>query len=538
MAKILLVEDDNNLREIYEARLQAEGYTIVSAMDGEEALVVAKKENPDLIISDVMMPRISGFEMLDILRNTDGLKSVKVIMLTALGQAEDKTRADSLGADRYLVKSQVTLEDIVKAAQELLGPASSDQQAATQPAAPQPQAAAVQPQSVIPVTAPPQPVAVAAAPTPPAPQAAPVVTTPPVAPAAPPQPVATPPSIAPQSPSARPAPVVVTPRPFATPTAPVVPTQPASTPPVAPSAPVGGAPQVQQPAVTAEPAVPTSEPTQVAPAAEPVPTILASSPTPAVAPAPQPMPTPTEPISAPEPPATSSAPDPTPSPQATAPTPQPAAPVTANATAEEEQFIKDQIESFVRQGQTPTPPVAPAPQAAPAQQDTASNVVMTKALENLMSAAGDTTPAPQPAPEPQPPQPMPASKDGLAQMPAPAVVAPQPQPEPAPEPTPAAPPEPTVDEGEEDGVTVAHKKIISPISSGVETRPGLDELMAREGVNFDDKPHVSDTVDNTLNAAGMQVSQHPPGHVIAPNPGSSAGSSDIDKPVDPNSIAL
>ena len=90
MAKILLVEDDNNLREIYEARLQAEGYDIVSAMDGEEALVVAKKEKPDLIISDVMMPRISGFEMLDILRNTDGLKEVKVIMLTALGQAEDK----------------------------------------------------------------------------------------------------------------------------------------------------------------------------------------------------------------------------------------------------------------------------------------------------------------------------------------------------------------------------------------------------------------------------------------------------------------
>jgi two-component system KDP operon response regulator KdpE/two-component system response regulator VicR len=119
-SKILLVEDDNNLREIYEARLQAEGYAIVTAKDGEEALVVAKAEKPDLIISDVMMPRISGFEMLDILRNTDELKYTKVIMLTALGQADDKTRADSLGADRYLVKSQVTLEDIVKAAHELI----------------------------------------------------------------------------------------------------------------------------------------------------------------------------------------------------------------------------------------------------------------------------------------------------------------------------------------------------------------------------------------------------------------------------------
>ncbi len=120
MAKVLLVEDDNNLREIYEARLQAEGYTIVSAKDGEEALVVAKAEKPDLIISDVMMPKISGFEMLDILRNTPEIQATKVIMLTALGQSEDQSRANKLGADRYLVKSQVTLEDIVKASHELL----------------------------------------------------------------------------------------------------------------------------------------------------------------------------------------------------------------------------------------------------------------------------------------------------------------------------------------------------------------------------------------------------------------------------------
>src|SRR6266568_4880508 len=101
MSKILLVEDDNNLREIYEARLQAEGYTIVTAKNGEEALVIAKQDRPDLIISDVMMPNISGFEMLDILRNTEGLKNIQVIMLTALGQSEDQERAGHLGADRY-----------------------------------------------------------------------------------------------------------------------------------------------------------------------------------------------------------------------------------------------------------------------------------------------------------------------------------------------------------------------------------------------------------------------------------------------------
>ena len=131
MAKILLVEDDNNLREIYEARLQAEGYDIVAARDGEEALTVAMKERPDLIISDVMMPKISGFDMLDIIRSTEETKNVKVIMMTALSQAEDKERATKLGADRYLVKSQVTLEDVAKVAREVLnGESDQDKPAA------------------------------------------------------------------------------------------------------------------------------------------------------------------------------------------------------------------------------------------------------------------------------------------------------------------------------------------------------------------------------------------------------------------------
>ncbi len=134
MAKILLVEDDINLREIYEARLQAEGYEIVSAKDGEEALAVAKAEKPDLVISDIMMPKISGFEMLDILRNTNDMKNLKIIMLTALGQNDDQQRADKLGADKYLVKSQVTLEDIVKATHELL----EDGQSAAEPSPPNP----------------------------------------------------------------------------------------------------------------------------------------------------------------------------------------------------------------------------------------------------------------------------------------------------------------------------------------------------------------------------------------------------------------
>ena len=120
MTKILLVEDDSNLREIYGARLEAEGYKIVAAIDGEEALAIAAKEKPDLIISDVMMPKISGFDMLDILRSTPDTKDVKIIMMTALSQDEDRKRGEDLGADRYIVKSQVTLDDVVTVVHELL----------------------------------------------------------------------------------------------------------------------------------------------------------------------------------------------------------------------------------------------------------------------------------------------------------------------------------------------------------------------------------------------------------------------------------
>src|SRR5438270_1845879 len=120
MPKVLLVEDDINLRDIYSARFAAEQYEVLTASDGEEALSTAVRERPDLIVLDVMMPKISGFDMLDILRSTPETKDTKVIMMTALSQAEDKTRAGKLGADRYLVKSQVTLEDVAKVAREVL----------------------------------------------------------------------------------------------------------------------------------------------------------------------------------------------------------------------------------------------------------------------------------------------------------------------------------------------------------------------------------------------------------------------------------
>mgnify|MGYP005660474309 CR=1 FL=1 len=97
MAKILLVEDDLNLREIYAARLTAEGHVVSVAGNGEEGLAMAVKTQPEVIIADIMMPRISGFDMLDILRSTPNVKNAKIIIMTALSQEEDRIRGQALG---------------------------------------------------------------------------------------------------------------------------------------------------------------------------------------------------------------------------------------------------------------------------------------------------------------------------------------------------------------------------------------------------------------------------------------------------------
>lgn len=121
MTKIMIVEDDASLREIYDIRIAAEGYEVISAGDGEEALAMAVREKPDLILSDVMMPKISGFDMLDILRSTPETAGIKIIIMTALSGDDQRARGERLGADRYLVKSQVSIEDVVNVIHEVLG---------------------------------------------------------------------------------------------------------------------------------------------------------------------------------------------------------------------------------------------------------------------------------------------------------------------------------------------------------------------------------------------------------------------------------
>ena len=121
MKKILLVEDDDSLASVYQMRLEAEGFTVTRASNGEEALAQAVASSPDIILLDVMMPKVSGFDVLDILRNTPETTNTKVIMLTALSQEADKQKAKDLGVDDYLVKSQVVISDVVQKVKEKLG---------------------------------------------------------------------------------------------------------------------------------------------------------------------------------------------------------------------------------------------------------------------------------------------------------------------------------------------------------------------------------------------------------------------------------
>lgn len=119
--KILVVEDDETLAAVYKQRLELEGFEIQHSKNGEDALDTAVKFQPDLILLDVMMPKLNGFDVLDILRNTPATRNIHIIMLTALSQPKDAERAKELGVDDFLVKSQVVIGDVVSRVKHQLG---------------------------------------------------------------------------------------------------------------------------------------------------------------------------------------------------------------------------------------------------------------------------------------------------------------------------------------------------------------------------------------------------------------------------------
>ncbi len=118
---LLIVEDDEDLASVYQARLEAEGFVVKHASNGQQALGLVAQAVPDLMLLDVMMPGMSGFEVLESLRARPETAKLKIIMLSALGQDSDREQAQRLGADDYLVKAQVVIADVVQRIKYHLG---------------------------------------------------------------------------------------------------------------------------------------------------------------------------------------------------------------------------------------------------------------------------------------------------------------------------------------------------------------------------------------------------------------------------------
>jgi DNA-binding response OmpR family regulator len=126
MARILIIEDDEILVEMYEAKFKMEGFEVEKALNGKDGLELLKKDKPDLILLDILMPEMNGFEFLKNIKKEPSYHSVPVILLTNLGDPEidmDREMAYALGVRDYLIKSRHTPDEVVKRAKDVLAEA-------------------------------------------------------------------------------------------------------------------------------------------------------------------------------------------------------------------------------------------------------------------------------------------------------------------------------------------------------------------------------------------------------------------------------
>jgi DNA-binding response OmpR family regulator len=118
--KILIVEDDKFLRELITKKLKDEGYETVGAGDGEEGLDKAKKESPDMVLLDLILPGIDGFEVLSKIKDDPALSSIPVVILSNLGQREEVEKGLKMGAVDYMIKAHFTPGEITEKVKTVL----------------------------------------------------------------------------------------------------------------------------------------------------------------------------------------------------------------------------------------------------------------------------------------------------------------------------------------------------------------------------------------------------------------------------------
>lgn len=118
--RILLVEDDEFLAELYATKLQLEGFEVELATDGEKGLQMAKTVEPDLILLDIILPKLDGFEVLTEIKKDPKAKSIPVILLTNLSQKDEVKKGLDLGANDYLIKAHFMPSEVVKKIKETI----------------------------------------------------------------------------------------------------------------------------------------------------------------------------------------------------------------------------------------------------------------------------------------------------------------------------------------------------------------------------------------------------------------------------------
>ncbi|MCD5385019.1 MAG: response regulator [Candidatus Pacebacteria bacterium] len=119
--KILVVEDDKFLRELITQKLIREGYDVKGAVDGEDGVIKIKEEKPDIILLDLILPGIDGFEVLTKVKDDPELKDIPVLILSNLGQRDDVERGLKLGAVDFLIKAHFTPGEIIEKIEKIMG---------------------------------------------------------------------------------------------------------------------------------------------------------------------------------------------------------------------------------------------------------------------------------------------------------------------------------------------------------------------------------------------------------------------------------
>ena len=119
--KIMIIEDDHFLSSLVKARLEKDGFAVIQAFDGDQAIAMLRTEVPNLVMLDLIMPKVNGFEVLKTISLTPGLERIPVVIVSNLAQDSDIQKAKELGAKEYFVKVKISIDDLIAKIKSLAG---------------------------------------------------------------------------------------------------------------------------------------------------------------------------------------------------------------------------------------------------------------------------------------------------------------------------------------------------------------------------------------------------------------------------------